>query len=50
MHMGFIWGNLKDRLEEQSADGTMLKLVKKKKAGSGIGLAHDREQRRTLAN
>lgn len=29
MHMGFMWGNLKesDHLEEQSADGTMLKLV-----------------------
>lgn len=33
MHMGLMWGNLKesDHLEEQSADGTMLKLVLKKK-------------------
>ena len=32
MHMGFMWGNLKesDHLEEQSADGAMLKLVLKK--------------------
>jgi hypothetical protein len=32
MHMGLMWGNLKesDHLEEQSADGTMLKLFLKK--------------------
>jgi hypothetical protein len=29
MHMWLMWGNLKesDHLEEQSADGTMLKLI-----------------------
>ena len=47
-----MWGNLKegDHLEEQSADGTMLKLVLKKTGWKGIGLAHDREQRRILVN
>ena len=52
MHMGFVWENLKesDHLEEQSADGTMLKLVLKKTSWKGIGLAHDREQRRAPAN